>query len=130
MKRRNPSIGVLMIISLTIIILTLVTRKTLCEIRFRNGSLEVTARMDVAPASREQRCGGASCASAYGERTYSSGTQLTILLVIAVAGRFQLLCGSLRFFYFTFLCPLPRVVNLADPNLETVAEFFHFLAVR
>ncbi|WP_411266783.1 Hok/Gef family protein [Enterobacter sp. 9-2] len=29
MKRRNPSIGVLMIISLTIIILTLVTRKTL-----------------------------------------------------------------------------------------------------
>ncbi|WP_223863160.1 Hok/Gef family protein [Enterobacter hormaechei] len=22
------------------------TRKTLCEIRFRNGSLEVTARMD------------------------------------------------------------------------------------
>ena len=46
MKRRNPSIGVLMIISLTIIILTLVTRKTLCEIRLRNGSLEVTARMD------------------------------------------------------------------------------------
>ncbi|WP_423781723.1 Hok/Gef family protein [Enterobacter cloacae] len=26
--------------------LTLVTRKTLCEIRFRNGSLEVTARME------------------------------------------------------------------------------------
>ncbi|MER1678032.1 Hok/Gef family protein [Enterobacter hormaechei] len=46
MKRRNPSIVVLMIISLTIIILTLVTRKTLCEICFRNGSLEVTARMD------------------------------------------------------------------------------------
>ncbi|WP_349775251.1 Hok/Gef family protein [Leclercia adecarboxylata] len=46
MKRRDPSIGVLMIISLTIIILTLVTRKTLCEIRFRNGSLEVIAQMD------------------------------------------------------------------------------------
>ena len=28
--------------------------------------------------------------------------ELTILLVIGVAGRFQLLCGSLRFFYFTF----------------------------
>ena len=49
MKRQSPSIGVLMIIALTIIILTLVTRKTLCEIRFRNGSLEVTARMDCRP---------------------------------------------------------------------------------
>lgn len=46
MKRRDPSIRVLMIISLTIIILTLVTRKTLCEIRFQNGSLEVIAQMD------------------------------------------------------------------------------------
>ncbi|ELC7203443.1 Hok/Gef family protein [Enterobacter hormaechei] len=46
MKRQSPIIRVLMIIALTIIILTLVTRKTLCEIRFRNGSLEVTARMD------------------------------------------------------------------------------------
>ncbi|MCX8290385.1 Hok/Gef family protein [Enterobacter pseudoroggenkampii] len=35
-----------MIIALTIIILTLVTRKTLCEISFRNDSFAVTARMD------------------------------------------------------------------------------------
>ncbi|HDS4824145.1 TPA: Hok/Gef family protein, partial [Enterobacter cloacae] len=35
MKRQSPIIRVLMIIALTIIILTLVTRKTLCEIRFR-----------------------------------------------------------------------------------------------
>ena len=46
MKRQSPIIRVLMIIALTIIILTLVTRKTLCEIRFRSGSLEVTARME------------------------------------------------------------------------------------
>lgn len=46
MKRQSPIIRVLMIIALTIIILTLVTRKTLCEIHFRNGSLEVTARME------------------------------------------------------------------------------------
>ncbi len=46
MKRQSLIIRGLMIIALTIIILTLVTRKTLCEIRFRNGSLEVTARMD------------------------------------------------------------------------------------
>ena len=46
MKRQSPIIRVLMIIALTIIILTLVTRKTLCEIRFRNGSPEVTARME------------------------------------------------------------------------------------
>ncbi|HEI9734181.1 TPA: Hok/Gef family protein [Enterobacter cloacae] len=46
MKRQSPIIRVLMIIALTIIILTLVTTKTLCEIRFRNGSLEVTARME------------------------------------------------------------------------------------
>ncbi|MDU4840530.1 MAG: Hok/Gef family protein [Leclercia adecarboxylata] len=46
MNRQNPGIGVLMIIALTIIILTLVTRKTLCEISFRNGSLEVIAKMD------------------------------------------------------------------------------------
>ncbi|WP_432226627.1 Hok/Gef family protein [Enterobacter wuhouensis] len=46
MKRQNPGTGVLMIIALTIIILTLVTRKTLCEISFRNDSFAVTARMD------------------------------------------------------------------------------------
>ena len=46
MKRKSPGIGVLMIISLTIVILTLVTRKTLCEISFRNGSPEVIAKMD------------------------------------------------------------------------------------
>ena len=56
--------------------------------------------------------------------------ELTILLVIGVAGRFQLLCGSLRFFYFTFICQLQRVVNLTDQNIETVAEVFHFRAVR
>ena len=46
MKRRDPIIRALMIISLTIIILTLATRKTLCEIGFRNGSFEVVARLD------------------------------------------------------------------------------------
>ena len=46
MKRQSLIIRGLMIIALTIIILTLVTRKTLCEIRFRNGSFEVTARME------------------------------------------------------------------------------------
>ena len=46
MKRQSLIIRGLMIIALTIIILTLVTRKTLCEIRFRNGSFEVTARLD------------------------------------------------------------------------------------
>lgn len=56
--------------------------------------------------------------------------ELTILLVIGVAGRFQLLCGGLRFFYFTFICQLQRVVNLTDQNVETVAEIFHFRAVR
>ena len=56
--------------------------------------------------------------------------ELTILLVIGVAGRFQLLCGSLRFFYFTFICQLQRVVNLTDQNIETVTEVFHFRAVR
>ncbi len=56
--------------------------------------------------------------------------ELTILLVIGVAGRFQLLCGSLRLFYFTFICQLQRVVNLTDQNIETVAEVFHFRAVR
>lgn len=57
--------------------------------------------------------------------------ELTILLVIGVAGRFQLLCSSLRFFLpFTFICQLQRVVNLTDQNVETVAEIFHFRAVR
>ena len=56
--------------------------------------------------------------------------ELTILLVIGVAGRFQLLCSSLRFFYFTFICQLQRVVNLTDQNVETVAEKFHLPAGR
>ena len=37
-------------------------------------------------------------------------------------------CSSLRFFYFTFICQLQRVVNLTDQNVETVAEIFHFRA--
>ena len=56
--------------------------------------------------------------------------ELTILLVIGVAGRFQLLCGSLRFFYFTFNFPLKRVLNLNNQKIETVTEVFHFRAVR
>ncbi|MDH1319774.1 Hok/Gef family protein [Enterobacter bugandensis] len=47
-----------MIVALTIIILTLVTRKTLCEIRFRNGSLEVTARMDCRSGQQGARMRG------------------------------------------------------------------------
>ncbi|HDR1956597.1 TPA: Hok/Gef family protein [Enterobacter hormaechei] len=59
MKRQSPIIRVLMIVALTIIIITLVTRKTLCEIRFRNGSLEVTARMDCRSGKSGAGCGGA-----------------------------------------------------------------------
>lgn len=46
MKQQKPIIRALMIIALTIIILSLVNRKTLCELRFRQGSLELVARMD------------------------------------------------------------------------------------
>lgn len=46
MKQQKPIIRALMIIALTLIILYLVNRKTLCEIRFRQGSLELVARMD------------------------------------------------------------------------------------
>ena len=56
--------------------------------------------------------------------------ELTILLVIGVAGRFELLCGSQRLVFFTLICQLQRVVNLTDQNVETVAEVFHFRAVR
>ena len=56
--------------------------------------------------------------------------ELTILLVIGVAGRFQFLCGSLSLFYFTFIFQLQRVVNLTNQNIETVTEVFHFRAVR
>lgn len=46
MKQQKPIIRALMIIALTIIILSLVNRQTLCEIRFRQGSPELFARMD------------------------------------------------------------------------------------
>ncbi|HEY4436410.1 MAG TPA: Hok/Gef family protein [Lelliottia sp.] len=46
MKQQKPIIRALVVIALTIIILSLVNRKTLCEIRFHQGSLELTARMD------------------------------------------------------------------------------------
>ena len=83
--------------------------------------------------ARQQQSGGASFAmitSLLPECRQQGNKELTILLVIGVAGRFQLLCGSLRFFYFTFICQLQRVVNLTDQNVETVAEVFHFRAVR
>lgn len=83
--------------------------------------------------ARQQQSGGASFAmisSLLPECRQQGNEELTILLVIGVAGRFQLLCGSLRFFYFTFICQLQRVVNLTDQNIETVAEVFHFRAVR
>ena len=77
--------------------------------------------------------GGASFAmisSLLPECRQQGNEELTILLVIGVAGRFQLLCGSLRFFYFTFICQLQRVVNLTNQNIETVTEVFHYRAVR
>ena len=83
--------------------------------------------------ARQQQSGGASFAmisSLLPECRQQGNEELTILLVIGVAGRFQLLCSSLRFFYFTFICQLQRVVNLTDQNVETVAEIFHFRAVR
>lgn len=83
--------------------------------------------------ARQQQSGGASFAmisSLLPECRQQGNEELTILLVIGVAGRFQLLCGSLRFFYFTFICQLQRVVNLTNQNIETVTEVFHFRAVR
>ena len=56
--------------------------------------------------------------------------ELTILLVIGVAGRVQFHWGTLRVFYFTIILQRKRVVNLTDQNVETVAEVFHFRAVR
>lgn len=46
MKRMKLIIRVATIAAVTAILLTLITRRTLCEISFRNGSLEVTARLD------------------------------------------------------------------------------------
>lgn len=51
--------------------------------------------------ARQQQSGGASFAmisSLLPECRQQGNEELTILLVIGVAGRFQLLCGSLRFF--------------------------------
>lgn len=46
MKRPQPIIRALLIIAMTIIAVTLITRRSLCEIRYRNGSQEVAARLD------------------------------------------------------------------------------------
>ncbi|MNB70030.1 small toxic polypeptide [compost metagenome] len=46
MKHKTPDTRVLIITLLTVIILTLIKGKTLCEIRFRDGPLEFIARMD------------------------------------------------------------------------------------
>lgn len=80
-------------------------------------------KIDIAVILRREK-------KALGGNVSPPNKELTILLVIGVAGRFQLFCGSLRFFYFTFICQLQRVVNLTDQNIETVAEVFHFRAVR
>lgn len=80
-------------------------------------------KIDIAVILRREK-------KALGGNVSPPNKELTILLVIGVAGRFQLLCGGLRFFYFTFICQLQRVVNLTDQNVETVAEVFHFRAVR
>ncbi len=76
-------------------------------------------KIDIAVILRREK-------KALGGNVSPPNKELTILLVIGVAGRFQLLCGSLRFFYFTFICQLQRVVNLTDQNVETVAEVFSF----
>ncbi|WP_347115067.1 Hok/Gef family protein [Leclercia sp. S52] len=46
MKSTKLIIRVATIAAVTAILLKLITRRTLCEISFRNGSLEVTARLD------------------------------------------------------------------------------------
>ncbi|MGO0619429.1 Hok/Gef family protein [Leclercia adecarboxylata] len=46
MKRTQLIIRVATIAAITAILLTLITRRTLCDIHYRNGSLEVTARLD------------------------------------------------------------------------------------
>lgn len=46
MKRMELIIRLAMIAALTAIILTLITRRTLCEIHYHNGTQEVTARLD------------------------------------------------------------------------------------
>ncbi len=46
MKRTQLIIRVATIAAITAILLTLITHRTLCEIHYRNGSLEVTARLD------------------------------------------------------------------------------------
>ena len=45
MKRRQPTTRIVLIIAVTLIALSLINRKSLCEIRFRSGSLEVAARL-------------------------------------------------------------------------------------
>ncbi|MNC83163.1 small toxic polypeptide [compost metagenome] len=46
MKRMERIIRLATIAAITAIVLTLITRRTLCEISYRNGSQEVTARLD------------------------------------------------------------------------------------
>ena len=117
-------------------ILKLVKRiRAECPGKERTGRRQICAgfKRPFPDLARQQQSGGASFAmisSLLPECRQQGNEELTILLVIGVAGRFQLLCSSLRFFYFTFICQLQRVVNLTDQNVETVAEIFHFRAVR
>ena len=54
---------------------------------------------------------------------------LAILLVVGVAGGFELFGARLGLFDFAFINELQRAVNLAYQRIETVAEIFHFRAV-
>jgi|GEM_PF-131157 len=46
MKQSQLIIAALLIIAVTIIAVTLIVRRSVCEIHFRNGSLEVAAHLD------------------------------------------------------------------------------------
>ena len=50
MKRPQPIIRVMLIIAVTIIALTLIMQRSLCEVHFRSGSKEVSALLDCRPA--------------------------------------------------------------------------------
>ncbi|MRS15412.1 Hok/Gef family protein [Enterobacteriaceae bacterium RIT691] len=46
MKRPQPIIRVILIVAVTIIALTLILQRSVCEIHYRNGSQEVVALLD------------------------------------------------------------------------------------
>lgn len=49
MKRPQPIVRVMLIIAVTIIALTLIMQRTICEVHYRNGSQEVVALLDCKP---------------------------------------------------------------------------------